>query len=490
MPHTHTDSAVPAYPSLGLLIDGAWLDADGRTTQEVVNPATGALLGHLPHATPADLERAVAAAERAFAQWRTSSPMTRSAVLRRFADLVRANADAIARAITLDQGKPLAEALAEVRGSAEHADWHAEECRRIYGRIIPARNPRISQSVLREPVGVCAAFTPWNFPFSQAVRKVCAALGAGCTMVLKGPEDTPSAVMAIGRLFEEAGLPAGCLNLVWGEPGAVSRTLIEHPAVRKVTFTGSVPVGKLLAGLAGQHMKRTTMELGGHAPVIVFEDADIDAAADALAAFKLRNAGQVCVSPTRFFVQKGAHDRFLERFAARLAAARVGNGLEEGNVMGPLCHGRRVEAMEALVADARAQGAAIATGGHRLEGDGFFYAPTVIHGAVGTIRAMREEPFGPLAIVTPFDSAEEVLGRANVLPFGLAAYLFTRSADTAHAVSQGLRTGMVSINHFGLALAETPFGGVNDSGYGSEGGSETFDGYLTTKFVTHLHTAP
>ncbi len=487
---TNAPAAEAAYPELGLLIDGDWLRAEDRAGQEVVNPATGAALGRLPHATPADLARAVAAAERAFASWRVSSPMTRSAVLRRFADLVRENAEAIARGITLDQGKPLAEALAEVRFSAEHADWHAEECRRIYGRIIPPRDPRVSQSVLREPVGVCAAFTPWNFPFSQAVRKVCAALGAGCTIILKGPEDTPSAVVAIGRLFTEAGLPPGCLNLVWGEPAEVSRALIEAPAVKKVSFTGSVPVGKRLAALAGQHMKRTTMELGGHAPVLVFEDADVDAAADALAAAKLRNAGQVCISPTRFYVQRSVHDRFLDRFAARMSAVKVGSGLEADVAMGPLCHARRIAAMDALVEDARVRGASIATGGQRLDGPGFFYAPTVIHAAADDILAMREEPFGPLAIVTPFDSAEEALRRANSLPFGLAAYLFTRSADTAHAVSHGLSAGMVSVNHFGLALAETPFGGVNDSGYGSEGGVETFDGYLTTKFITHLHAAP
>ncbi len=492
MRHEPVDAAAAeaAYPSIGMLIDGEWLGTDGRATQDIVNPATGGLLGRLPHADAADLRRAVAGAERAFATWRSSSPMVRSTVLRRFADLVRANAEDIARAITLDQGKPLTEALGEVRFSAEHADWHAEECRRIYGRIIPPRDPRVVQSVVREPVGVCAAFTPWNFPFSQAVRKVCAALGAGCTIILKGPEDTPSAIVAIGRLFMEAGLPPGCLNLVWGEPAVVSRTLIEAPEVRKLSFTGSVPVGKQLAALAGQHMKRTTMELGGHAPAIVFDDADVEAAAEALAMQKLRNAGQVCVSPTRFYVQRRVHDRFLDRFVAMLASARIGNGLGADVVMGPLCHARRQDAMDALVEDARSRGASIATGGRRLDGPGFFYAPTVIHDAPDDIRAMREEPFGPLGIVTPFDDAADVLRRANSLPFGLAAYLFTRSAGTAHTVAHGLSAGMVSINHFGLALPETPFGGINDSGYGSEGGQESFDGYLTTKFITHRHDLP
>ncbi|MGE8064058.1 NAD-dependent succinate-semialdehyde dehydrogenase [Pseudomonas sp. NPDC089569] len=478
-----------AYTSLALFIDGQWL-SEQRKTESVVDPAFGTELGQLPHATDQDLENALSSAERAFKHWRNSSPILRSEILRRFATLIREQAPRIALDLSRDQGKPLAEAFGEVRFAAEHAEWHAEECRRLYGRIIPARDIRVRQSVMLEPVGVCAAFTPWNFPFSQALRKVCAALGAGCTIILKGPEDTPSAVMAIGRLLQEAGLPDGCLNLVWGNPAYISKTLISDPRVSKVSFTGSVPVGKQIAALAGSHMKRCTMELGGHAPVLVFADADIEAAADALAANKLRNAGQVCVSPSRFYVERAAQERFLERFVAKVAQARVGHGLQENVDMGPLCHARRVQAMEALVADARSLGAQIACGGERIGDAGNFFAPTVIHDAPQQIRLLHEEPFGPLAVVVPFDDFSQAIEMANALPYGLASYVFTASSARAQHASQALAAGMVSINHFGLALPETPFGGIKDSGYGSEGGSETFAGYLNTKFVTHFENPP
>lgn len=478
-----------AYTALALFIDGQWRN-EPRVTEAVLNPATGAELGRLPHATEQDLEDAVASAARAFRHWRHTSPMVRSEILRSFAALIRQQAPAIALDLTRDQGKPLAEALGEVRFAAEHAEWHAEECRRLYGRIIPARDSRVRQSVLLEPVGVCAAFTPWNFPFSQALRKVCAALGAGCTVILKGPEDTPSAVMAIARLLQQAGLPDGCLNLVWGEPARISQTLISDPRVNKVSFTGSVTVGKQIAALAGQHMKRCTMELGGHAPVLVFADADVEAAADALAMNKLRNAGQVCVSPSRFYVQREAHERFLQRFVSRIQATRIGNGEHADVDMGPLCHGRRVQAMQALVADAREHGAQIACGGERIGETGNFYAPTVVFDAPAHIRLLHEEPFGPLAVVAPFDDFSQAIELANALPFGLASYVFTESSAHAQHASQALAAGMVSINHFGLALPETPFGGIKDSGYGSEGGSETFAGYLSTKFVTHFENTP
>lgn len=478
-----------AYTSLALFIDGQWL-SDQRATEPVFDPALGTELGRLPHATGQDLENALSSAERAFKHWRNSSPMLRSEILRKFASLIREQAPTIAHDISRDQGKPLAEALGEVRFAAEHAEWHAEECRRLYGRIIPARDSRVRQSVMLEPVGVCAAFTPWNFPFSQALRKVCAALGAGCTLILKGPEDTPSAIMAIARLLQEAGLPDGCLNLLWGQPASISQALISDPRVSKVSFTGSVPVGKQIAALAGLHMKRCTMELGGHAPVLVFADADVEAAAEALAANKLRNAGQVCVSPSRFYVQREVHERFLERFVARITQARVGNGLQENVDMGPLCHGRRVHAMEELVADARSLGAQVACGGERIGEVGNFFAPTVIHDAPQNIRLLREEPFGPLAVVSPFDDFHQAIELANALPYGLASYVFTASSARAQHASQALAAGMVSINHFGLALPETPFGGIKDSGYGSEGGSETFAGYLNTKFVTHYENLP
>ena len=474
------------YEKLSLYIDGAFVDAEGRKTEAVINPASGEVLGQLPHATREDLDRALQAAQRAFETWKKSSPLERSAVLRKVGELARERAEAIGRNITMDQGKPLAEAIGEVQVCAEHAEWHAEECRRIYGRVIPPRRHDVRQFVLREPVGVCAAFTPWNFPFNQAIRKMVAALGAGCTLVLKGPETAPSAVIALARLFHDAGLPAGCLNLVWGVPGEISEYLINSPIVRKVSFTGSIPVGKQLAAMAGAQMKRGTWELGGHSPAIIFDDADVDQAATMLAKLKTRNAGQVCVSPSRFFVQSRIYDRFAARFVETIASTKLGNGLEKGTQMGPLAHARRVDAMEAFMEDVRVHGGEVITGGARLKSSGFFFPPTVIAGLPDHARLMTEEPFGPIAPLVRFDEPEDAIRRANSLPYGLSSYVFTQSLKTSIYAANALEAGMVNINHFGSALSETPFGGVKESGIGSEGGTETFDGYLVTKFVTQV----
>jgi succinate-semialdehyde dehydrogenase/glutarate-semialdehyde dehydrogenase len=475
------------YPQLSLYIDGEFIQGGGRREQDIINPASHEVIGKLPHATREDLDRALAAAARAFQSWKKTSPTERSKVLRKVAELARERAQDIGRAMTMDQGKPLAESVGEVVACSEHAEWHAEECRRIYGRVIPARNDSVRQMVLREPVGVCAAFTPWNFPFNQAIRKVAAAIGAGCTMVLKGPEDTPSAVVALARLFHDAGLPAGVLNLVWGVPSEVSEHLIESPIVRKISFTGSVPVGKMLAAKAAGLMKRSTMELGGHAPVIVCDDADIDLAVKTLVPYKFRNAGQVCISPTRFYVQEGAYERFVAGFVEKTQALKVGDGLLPETKMGPLAQARRVGAVAAFVDDARERGATVLTGGAPIPGVGNFFSPTVIADLPEDSRLMTEEPFGPVLGIARFKTIDEVLARANSLPYGLAAYAFTGSNRNAHALSTGLEAGMVTINHLGLALAETPFGGIKDSGIGSEGGTETFDGYLNTKFVTQMN---
>jgi succinate-semialdehyde dehydrogenase/glutarate-semialdehyde dehydrogenase len=474
------------YPTLSLYIDGQFIGGEGRPEQDVFNPATGDVIGKLPHATRDDLDRALAAAARAFESWKKTSPLERSKVLRKVAELARERAPEIGRAMTLDQGKPLAESVGEVNFCAEHAEWHAEECRRIYGRVIPSRMDGVRQLVLREPVGVCAAFSPWNFPFNQAIRKIAAAVGAGCTIILKGPEEAPSAVVALAHLFHDAGLPPGVLNLVWGVPAEVSDHLIQSPVVRKISFTGSVAVGKQLAAQAASLMKRSTMELGGHAPVIVCDDADIDAAVRLLVPFKFRNAGQVCISPTRFYVQEGAYERFVAGFVARTQALKVGDGLAPETRMGPLAQRRRVGAIASFIDDAQTRGATVLAGGAPLPGAGNFYAPTVIADLPEDSRLMTEEPFGPVAGIVRFKSLDEALQRANRLPFGLASYAFTGSTKNAQAIADGLQAGMVSINHIGLALAETPFGGIKDSGIGSEGGSETFDGYLNTKFVTQL----
>jgi succinate-semialdehyde dehydrogenase/glutarate-semialdehyde dehydrogenase len=474
------------YEKLALYIDGAFIE-DGRKTEPVLNPATGEVLAHLPHASREDLDRALQAAQKAFEKWKKTSPLERSAILRKVGQLARERAESIGRNITLDQGKPLAESVGEVMVCAEHAEWHAEECRRIYGRVIPPRRSDVRQFVLREPVGVCVAFTPWNFPFNQAIRKMVAALGAGCTLVLKGPETAPSAVVALARLFHDAGLPPGCLNLVWGVPSEISEYLIASPIVRKVSFTGSIPVGKQLAALAGAHMKRGTWELGGHSPAIVFDDADVEQAATMLAKLKTRNAGQVCVSPSRFFVQRGIYERFAAKFIETIGATKLGSGLEKGTQMGPLAHARRIQAMEAFMEDVHAHGGEVVLGGARLKDSaGFFFPPTVITGLPDHAKLMTEEPFGPIAPLVPFAEPEDAIRRANSLPYGLSAYVFTESLKTATYAANAIESGMVNINHFGSALAETPFGGVKESGIGSEGGAETFDGYLVTKFVTQV----
>ena len=475
-----------SYENLALYIDGEFIQDGGRTLQPVEDPATGNTIGQLPHASRADLDRALAAAERAFATWRHVSPMERGAILRKVGELSRERAKEIGRNITLDQGKPLAEAVGEVLRCADHCDWHAEECRRIYGRVIPSRAPNVRQFVLREPIGVCAAFTPWNFPYNQAIRKIAAAIGAGCTIIIKGPEDSPSAIVAIARLFHEAGLPPGVLNVVWGVPHEVSEYLIASPIVRKVSFTGSVPVGKQLAALAGSHMKRITMELGGHSPVIVCADADVERAATMLAASKFTNAGQVCVSPTRFYIQEPVWDRFMARFTEFGRNIKVGPGLEADTKMGPLAHARRVAAMTEFVEDAAARGARIETGGERLGETGNFFAPTIIAAPPDDARIMQTEPFGPIAACVPFQDLDEAIQRANSLPYGLSSYAFTSNTRNALRIQNDLEAGMVNINHFGQALPETPFGGIKDSGMGSEGGTETFDGYLVTKFVTQM----
>jgi succinate-semialdehyde dehydrogenase/glutarate-semialdehyde dehydrogenase len=475
------------YNDVSLFIDGQWTAASNGQTLPINGPATGTVIGRLAHATRDDLDRALAAADKGFKAWRKVGAYERSQLLRRAAGLIRERAETIAPLMTQEQGKPLAEALMETRAAADIMEWFAEEARRSYGRIIPARAEGVTQMAVKEPVGPVAAFTPWNFPINQAVRKLSAALAAGCSVILKGPEETPASCAELVRCFADAGLPAGVLNLVYGIPAEISSYLIPHPVIRKITFTGSTPVGKQLASLAGLHMKRITMELGGHAPVMVFDDADVMGAAKMLAAAKFRNAGQVCVSPTRFLVQEAVYDQFVKAFSEAVqGGVKVGDGLVAGTTMGPLANPRRVEAMAALVSNARAAGARVITGGDRIGEKGNFFAPTILADVPLTADVMNLEPFGPVAAITSFKSFEDGLAEANRLPFGLAAYAFTRSLKTATAVGNGIESGMVSINHFGLALPELPFGGIKDSGYGSEGGSEAIESYLNTKLITQV----
>ncbi|AWC21135.1 Alpha-ketoglutaric semialdehyde dehydrogenase [Aminobacter sp. MSH1] len=472
------------YPDVKLFIDGKWTAAEGGNTIDVYNPATNEVIGKVASAGKGDLDRALAAAERGFKAWRKVSPFDRAKVLRRAAELMRERVDQIATLMTQEQGKPIGEARMEILSSADLFDWFAEEGRRTYGRVIPARAPGVQQLVVKEPVGPVAAFTPWNFPVSQAVRKIGAALATGCSIIVKPPEETPASPACLADVFKDAGLPDGVLNLVYGNPPEISSYLVPHPIIRKVSFTGSVPVGKHLAALAGTHMKRATMELGGHAPAMVFDDADIDAAAAILAGSKFRNAGQVCVSPTRFLIQEGSHDRFLGKFVEHVRAVKVGDGLAEGTRMGPLVNERRLEAVEKLINEAVSDGARIETGGKRIGNKGSYFEPTVLSGVRPDMRIMNEEPFGPVALVMPFKTFEDVVAEANRLPYGLAAYAFTKSNKTVTDLGSEIETGMLTINHLGLALPETPFGGIKDSGYGSEGGSEALEAYLVTKFLT------
>ncbi len=476
------------YEKLEMYVDGKWLDG-GRSGEDVLNPATAQVLGKLPHATPEDLDAALSSAAKGYEIWRKTSAYDRARIMKKAADLMRQRAEAIATILTMEQGKTIAEARIEVNVSADIIEWYAEEGRRAYGRIIPGRMPNQRQMVMKEPIGVAAAFTPWNFPALTPARKIGGALGAGCALILKASEETPGTAVAMARCFEEAGLPKGVLNLVFGVPAKVSEYLIPSPIVRKISFTGSIPVGKHLARLAADHMKRSTMELGGHGPVIVFDDVDAEKVAAVAAAGKFRNAGQVCISPTRFFVHEKVYDKFVGKFAEIAKNLKLGNGLDKDTQMGPMANARRVDAMEKLVADASARGAKMASGGQRVGNQGYFFAPTVMTDVPEDADVMNKEPFGPLAPCVRFTDFNDVVKRANGLEFGLAAYAFTGSAQTAAAIADSLDSGMVGINHLGVSLPETPFGGVKESGYGHEGGIEGLDAYLVTKFVSQIGVA-
>jgi succinate-semialdehyde dehydrogenase/glutarate-semialdehyde dehydrogenase len=472
------------YSDTRLLIDNQWVDAQSGKTLDVLNPATGAVIGKVAHAGTVDLDRALAAAQRGFEAWRKVSAHERAAVMRKAAALLRERAEAIARLLTQEQGKPLAEARVEVLAGADIVEWFANEGLRVYGRIVPSRNPNAQQLVIKEPVGPVAAFTPWNFPINQVVRKLGAALASGCSFLVKAPEETPAAPAALLGAFVDAGIPAGTVGLVFGNPAEISSYLISHPVIRKVTFTGSTPVGKELAALAGRHMKRVTMELGGHAPVIVADDADVALAVKAAGGAKFRNAGQVCISPTRFLVHRSLKDEFAKALVKHAEGLKLGDGLAEGTTLGPLANTRRLSAMSKVIDDARAKGATVATGGERVGKAGNFFAPTVLVDPPLESDVFNNEPFGPVAAIRPFDTLDEAIAEANRLPYGLAGYAFTRSIKNAHQLAQRLELGMLWINQPATPTAEMPFGGVKDSGYGTEGGPEAMEAYLVTKAVT------
>lgn len=472
------------YTELKLFIDGQWLDGTGRGTEDVVNPASGAVLARLPHASASDLDAAIGAAEAGFKVWKLKSAYERWQILSAAADLLRKRVDHVASVQTQEQGKVLAESRLEVLTCADIVDWYAEEGRRAYGRIVPARAKGVRQIVLHEPVGVVAAFTPWNFPTLTPVRKIAGALAAGCSIIIKASEETPGGCVELVKCFSDAGVPAGVINLVFGVPAEVSEHLMASEAIRKISFTGSVEVGKHLTALAARTMKRVTMELGGHAPVVVFDDADAEKVADTLAAVKYRNAGQVCISPTRFYIQHNAYNKFVARFVENTNNLMLGDGMEATSTMGPLANSRRIDAMEAIISDSKARGGKIMAGGQRCGNRGYFFQPTVITDIPDESVLMTKEPFGPIVPIVPFKTFDEVVERANSLPLGLAAYAFTSSSTTAHAIGDEIEAGMVGVNSVAVSTPETPFGGVKESGYGSEGGIEGLQAFLKTKFIS------
>ena len=470
------------YPDLQLYIGGAWKKA--AEGLPVLNPADESVIGMVPVASRSDLDAALAAAADGFRIWSRTSPAKRAEIMLKAARLMRERVDEIAYAITLEHGKPIAQARLEVVRGCEFFEWDAAEGQRTYGRVIPSE-PGIKYIVMHQPIGMVAAFSPWNFPMSQPARKIAGALAAGCSIILKAAEETPAGAIHIARAFHDAGLPPGVLNLVFGVPSEISEYLIPKGQTRLIAFTGSTAVGKKLTEMAARHMKPVLMELGGHAPVIVCDDVDPVATAITSAIRKARNAGQVCTSPTRFYVQKPLYDAFCKAFAEKARTVTVGNGFESSTQMGPLANHRRIEALEILVADARAKGARVLAGGERLGNRGYFFPLTVLADLPDNARAMREEPFGPLALINPVSSIDEAIEKANALPFGLAAYAFTHSARNADQLAEGIEAGNVSINTLEASVAETPFGGVKESGYGREGGIEGLSHYTIIKNVSH-----
>ncbi|QTO43412.1 NAD-dependent succinate-semialdehyde dehydrogenase [Burkholderia latens] len=472
------------YDALHLFIDGEWIGASERETAPVINPATQREIGRVPLATAADLDRALQAAAQAFDVWRTTVPAERARILKRAAELMRERAEHIATVMTLEEGKPLAESRDEVLRAADYFEWFAEEARRIDGRVVPSNRPGVQQLVKKQAIGPVAAFTPWNFPAITPARKLSAALAAGCSVIIKPGEESPATALALARALDEAGLPKGVLQVVFGVPDQVSKQLIASPVIRKVTFTGSVPIGRLLSARAAEGVKPITLELGGHGPVLVFNDADVEKAAVEGAANRFRGTGQICISSTRFLIQREVYDEFVGHFVRAANALKVGDGMDAGTQVGPLANPRQLAKIEELIADAVKRGARVLAGGKRIAREGYFFEPTVLADVPQDARVMHEEPFGPIAVLMRFDALADGLAEANRLPYGLSAYAFTSSARTAIDVADGLEAGMIGINQYRIVSTELPFGGMKESGHGSEGGTEGIEYYLTHKFIS------
>ncbi|MBU3077638.1 NAD-dependent succinate-semialdehyde dehydrogenase [Sphingomonas quercus] len=465
------------------LIDGQWISKGAGGSVVLRNPASGNILAHIPELDRAQVEQAIEAAHTAFGPWSARPPKERSTILRRWFDLIVANSDDLARLIVLEEGKPFAEAKGEVAYAASFVEWFAEEAKRVKGDVMGAPEPGRRIVTLKEPVGVCAAITPWNFPAAMITRKAAPALAAGCTMVVKPAEQTPLTAFALADLASRAGVPAGVLNVVTGDARTIGAELTANPKIRKITFTGSTEVGRILIAQSAGTIKKMSMELGGNAPFIVFDDADVDAAVAGLLATKYRNTGQACISANRVYVQDGIHDRFAAALVERVAALRVGEGFEEGVQQGPLIDEDAVAKVESHIADALARGATLATGGSRHARGGQFFEPTVLTGVTADMLVTREETFGPVAPLVRFHDEAEAIAMANDTEFGLAAYLFSRDAARIWRVAAALQSGMVGINTGLISNEIAPFGGVKQSGLGREGSIYGIDEYLELKYL-------
>jgi len=468
-----------------MYINGEWVDASDGVHIPIIDPATEEEIDAVPKATPEDLDRALDAAEHGWKTWRDVDAWSRSAALRQVAELVRKRAERISNVLTEEQGKTLAECRGELNATADQFDWYADEARRIYGRTINGHSRGNRLLVVRQPIGPVAAFAPWNFPALLSSRKMAPAIAAGCSIIIKPPIEAPRTVLMLAEACHDAGIPPGVVNMVTGQSSMISKHVLSSDVVRKVSLTGSVPVGQEMLRLCAEGIKSVSMELGGHSPVLVFEDADLEQAAETCARGKFRNNGQVCIAASRFFVQESIAGAFIEYFVAVARSLRLGVGKDPKTDVGPLANVRRLEATEALVKDAVDKGAEVRCGGKRPEGfsKGFYYEPTVLTNVDPSMAIMTEEPFCPVAPVATFTDLDDALAKANATEFGLAGYVFTNDTKTAFLASEGIEAGMIGVNTLLLAAAEIPFGGTKKSGFGREGGSEGIDAYTVTKHI-------
>lgn len=473
------------YEIIELFINGDWCNASDGATKPVTCPASEDVIGSIAVAADDDINRALSAAKDGFDVWRKTGTWDRAAKIRKVADLIRERQSEIARLMSLETGKPLAESMGETGAAADQFEWYSEETKRIYGQIIEARTSDSRMAVIYQPVGVVAAFSAWNFPALLPARKIAAALGAGCAIIIKPAGETPASCAALIQACHDAGIPPGVVNMLTGNSGQIAEKLIRSPIVRKVSVTGSVPVGKQILSLAAEGVKKVSMELGGHGPVLVFDDFDAEKAAEICAPTKFRNCGQVCISPTRFYVHENSYEKFASRFAEIANSLKIGRGLDDGVQIGPMANKRGLETIQKMTQDALDRGAELLAGGKRPAGfnKGYFVEPTVLGRVPDDALVMTEEPFGPIAPITTFTDYDEVIARANSLPFGLAGYVFSNNLTTATRAYEDLELGMVGVNEMLLATAEAPFGGVKESGMGREGGSLGMHDYLDPKYV-------